>query len=501
MRIVGLLLSFVLPFSTAAAGAQPAPPPPRAYAAAMTDFVERLRATPNAPPGTVVLVTQGERTVFAGAYGYRNLATRAPMTLDTPVYNASLTKSYTGLLAAMLDADGTLPLSTSLADIWPGLRLPGSLNPRSIRVPQLLSHSMPFNADGLQYRSYVTGEGLDPPAVAAHLAAHAEPREAVFRYANTGPVIWANMMQARTGVHWRDMLRRRVLQPLGMRHSSARAGDFSSDELALCHARWGGAWQPAPPKPDILMSAAGGMFTSGRDTSRFVQLFATDGASERGRIPAATLRRTWAREIGQERAFLGMQRTGYGLGWDLGTFEGQPAVGRGGTYTGCRSAILFLPDSGLGVVVLTNGDTGGHMHNEIIMKQAVDLWRDPAGAVARGAQRIADFHASAARVVARTDAEASQLAQARPADARLAASIAGRYVSDRAGSFDIRSAGDGLHIRLGVSSGRMMWLGGDSFLAVIDPEPEPQAVQFERDASGRALALTIDGERYARRAG
>lgn len=498
MPMLGLLLSFALPLQTVATPAQPAPTP-RAYAAAMADFVERMRATPNAPPGTVVLVTQGGQTLFARAYGYRNLKTRAPMTLDTPVYNASLTKSYTGLLAAVLDADGTLPLSTSLADVWPSLRLPGSLDSRRITAPQLLSHSMPFNADGLQYRSYVTGEGLDPPAVAAHLAAHAGPREPVFRYANTGPVIWAAMMQARTGVHWRDMLRRRILRPLGMRHSSASAGDFPSGELALCHARWGGAWQPAPPKPDILMSAAGGMFTSGRDTSRFVQLFATGGASARGRISAATLRRTWARESVQERQFLGMHRTGYGLGWDLGTFDGQPAVGRGGTYTGCRSAILFLPDSGLGVVVLTNGDTGGHLHNEIIMRHAVDLWRDPAGAAARGAQRIADFHASAARVVARTDSEAAALAQARPMDARFAGAIAGRYMSDRAGSLDVRRSGDGLQFRLGVSSGLLIRLAGDSVVAVIDPDPEPKPIKLERDASGRAVALTIDDERYARR--
>jgi CubicO group peptidase (beta-lactamase class C family) len=467
----------------------------------MGTFVERLRATPNAPPGTVVIVTMGGRTLFARAYGYRNLATRARMTLDTPIYNGSVTKSYTGLLAAMLDADGTLPLSASLADIWPGLRLPGSLDPGNIRAPQLLSHSMPFNADGLQYRSFVTGEGLDPPDVAAHLAAHAEPREPVFRYSNTGPVVWASMMQARTGTAWRDMLRRRILRPLGMRQSSASAGDFPADELALCHARWGGAWRPTAPKPDILMSAAGGMFTSGRDTARFVQMFATDGASERGRIPAATLRRTWAREIGQQNLFLGMQRTGYGLGWDLGTVRGERAVARGGTYVGCRSIVLFLPETGLGVVVLTNGDTAGHAHNEAILSHAVDLWSNQAGVAQRGAQRITDFHAYAERVVTRTDAEVSRLAQVRPLDPRLAASLAGRYVNERIGSFTVEPRGAELRLRHGVSSGRLMWLSGDSFLAVVDPDPGPEALEFERDASGRVVALNTDGDRYVRVSG
>lgn len=380
-------LAVGLPAPALTQPARPAPPAPRAYAAALGEFVERLRATPNAPPGTVVVVTLRGRTLFARASGYRNLATRAPMTLDTPVYNGSVTKSYTGLLAAMLDGDGTMPLSTSLADIWPNLRLPGSIDPRGVTAARLLSHSMPFNADGLQYRGYVTGEGLDPPAVAVHLAAHAQPREPVFRYANTGPVIWGTMMQVRTGVPWRDMLRSRILAPLGMTRTSASAGDFPRDQLALCHARWAGAWQPTPPKPDMLMSAAGGMFASGRDTARFVQLFATDGASARGRIPARTLRRTWARESANRQEFLGMQRDGYGLGWDLGTILGQPMVSRGGTFTGCRSVILFLPESGLGVVVLTNGDTAGHAHNEAILAQAVDLWTGPPGAAERGARK------------------------------------------------------------------------------------------------------------------
>jgi CubicO group peptidase (beta-lactamase class C family) len=498
MHRVRFLLPAWLVLSAASAGAQPTVST-RAYAAAMTRFVDGLRATPNAPPGTVVVVTLRGETLFARASGYRNLATGARMTLDTPVYNASLTKSYTGLLAAMLDADGTLPLSTSLADIWPNLRLPGALDPRTIRTPQLLSHSMPFDADALQYRSYVTGEGLSPPEVAEHLAAHATPREPVFRYANTGPVVWAAMMQARTGVHWRDMLRRRVLQPLGMRRSSARAEDFPQGELALCHARWAGSWRPAAPKPEIVMSAAGGMFTSARDTARFVKMFATDGASERGRISAKTLRRTWMREIGQKRLFLGMERDGYGLGWDLGTFAGHEAVARGGTYTGCRSAIMFLPKSGLGVVVLSNGDAAGHLHNEMILAQAVDLFHDRAGAHARGAKRVADYHESAARAIARTDESASRLAEARPADAPLAASIAGRYVSDRAGTFQVIASGGELQIRHGVASGRLLWLGGDTLLAVVDPEPRPEPLKVERDAAGLVIALTLEGQRFTRR--
>lgn len=496
VRAVIMIALLTLPARPLAA--QPAPAPATGYAEALDRFIRALRATPNAPPGTVVLVTHRERVLFARAYGTRNLATRAPMTLDTPVYNASVTKAYTGLLAAMLDADGTMPLSTSVADIWPGMRMPGGIDPQALTASRLLSHSAPVDIGGLSFRSVVTGEGVGVADVAAFLSRHAAPREPVFDYDNSGPFTAATMMAVRAGMPWHDLLRRRVLAPLGMRRSSSRTEDFRRDELAICHARTAGHWQPTAPKPTALMNAAGGMFTSGNDAARFIQLFATDGASAGGVIPAAVLRRTWQRESVQNRTLWGMRRDGYGLGWDLGSFEGHRFVSRSGAYAGCRPIIAFLPENGLGVVVLSNGDAAANTHNVAILAQAIDLWSSADGAAARAATRIASYHAAAAQEVARADMPHPQLAQVRPIVAREAHAFRGRYVNDRLGTIGVSGQRGVLRLRLGASSGRLLWTGGDSFLAVIDPDPGPEQLRFERDAAGRVTALIVDDDRYAR---
>jgi CubicO group peptidase (beta-lactamase class C family) len=475
-----------------------AEPTAAAYAGALGDYIERLRATPAAPPGTVVVVTHRGRTLFARAYGTRDLATGAPMTLDTPIYNASVTKAYTGLLAAMLDAEGKLPLAATPADVWPGLKLPPGIDAAGVTIARMLSHSAPINADGLVWRSVVTGEGVRAADVPAHLSAHAAPREAAFEYSNAGPFLWAAMAEARTGIAWRDLLKRRILAPLAMRRSSARTKDFRASELALCHARSAGAWLATAPKPTALMNAAGGMFTSGRDAARFVQLFATDGASARGRIPAAVLRRTWQRQSVQTRDFSGMKRDGYGLGWDLGTFVGQRFVSRSGGYAGCRAIVLFLPESGLGITVLTNGDAAANAHNAAIIAQAIDLWHGDEGAATRGEGRIADYHRVAASEVARIDRPHPRLAEVRPLDAASWADAPGRYLNARLGSAEVRRAGGGLELRFGVSRGRLMWLGGDEFLATVEPDPSPEPLHFERGADGGPAAFVIDGDRYQR---
>lgn len=501
MRVSHVLAVLVSGAVALPAGAQTgAAPPPmaRAYAGALHDYITRLRAVPGAPPGTVVLVTHGGRTLFAHAYGVRDVESGAPMTLDTPVYNGSVTKAYTGLLAAMLDADGTLPLDTSITDAWPALRPPTGIDPRTVTARRLLSHSAPINADGLSYRTVVTGEGIDVDGVVHHLATHIRAREPGFDYSNSGPVIWAAMAETRTGLHWRDLVRRRVLGPLGMARTTGRTEDFQRGELALCHARSGGRWLATAPKPTLLMSAAGGMFASGNDTARFIQLFATDGASARGRIPAAVLRRTWQQESAQDTDIFGTHRDGYGLGWDLGTVLGQRLVSRSGGYVGCRSMALFLPESGLGVVVLTNGDAAANTHNSAIFTQAIDLWLDAAGARERGAQRIASYHTAAAREMTRVDAVDPRLARVRPLAPAAQRAIAGRYVNDRLGMIKATPAGTGVALRLGVARGQMLWTGGDSFIAAFAPDPGYEGFQLERDSSGAPVALIFDDDRYVR---
>ena len=490
-----------LPIPAAAQPARPAPSAQRDYAALLGGYIDRLRSIPGAPPGTVVLVTHRGRTLFARAYGVRDVSSGAPMTLDTPVYNGSVTKAYTGLLAAMLDADGTLSLDTSITDAWPALRPPAGIDSRAVTARRLLSHSAPINADGLSYRTVVTGEGIGVDGLVHHLATHVRARAPGFDYSNSGPVIWAAMAETRTGLHWRDLLRRRVLAPLGMTRTTGRTEDFPRGELALCHARSGGRWLATDPKPTLLMSAAGGMFASGNDTARFIQLFATDGASARGRIPAAILRRTWQQESVQDTNIFGTHRDGYGLGWDLGTVLGQRFVSRSGGYVGCRSMALFLPESGLGVVVLTNGDAAANTHNSAIFTQAIDLWLDAAGARERGAQRIASYHAAAAQEMARVDAADPRLAQVRPLEPAAQRAIAGRYVNDRLGTIEATAAGTGVALRLGIARGQLLWTGGDSFIAAFAPDPSYEAFQLERDPAGAPVALIFDDDRYVRKPG
>jgi CubicO group peptidase (beta-lactamase class C family) len=116
-------------------------------------LVEQVRAEGDLPPGFALIVTRGEEVLYEEAYGLRDAASDAPLTLDTPIISASISKSHIALLAARLDAQGVLSLDATLHDVWPELTLPAPLDPRTISVRRLLSHSSGMNDNWLDLRS------------------------------------------------------------------------------------------------------------------------------------------------------------------------------------------------------------------------------------------------------------------------------------------------------------------------------------------------------------
>lgn len=498
--LAGMLGALALVAS--AASAAPAIKAPSSAAAArdLAAFIDRIRSEPYAPPGFVVLVIRGGDTVFERAYGMRNLATRAPMTLDTPIYGGSVTKAYTGLLAAILEREGVLPVSASLADVWPGLSLPRGLDPNRITAAALLSHSSGLDAGGLQVRTR-TGQ-FAMADVPIHLSRWAEPEGSPgFVYSNLGPFLYSAMVEARTGRSWREAMNHKVLVPLGLRHTVLRVEDYPKDGLARCHVRAGGRWRSIGLKPTPVLIAAGGHYASGRDTAAFLKVFLTDGSSAGGRIPASVLRRTWERFSVQDKSLWGLHRDGYGLGWDLGVYDGHRFVARSGGWNGCRSHAFLFPEEDLGVVVFSVGDAAVNTFNTAILEQAVDLWTQSPVAGRRAEDRVANYRAISANEAAMIDATDAARSRRWPVDAAVARAVVGFYENLRLGRFEVVERRGRLEVVFGVWGGDLVPTGADTFHFVERGAAGTETVRLIRDASGAVVALQWDDDRFERLVG
>jgi len=459
-------------------------------------FIDRLRATPNAPPGFIVIAVHKGTTVFERAYGTRDVRTNAPMTLDTPLYNASLTKAYTGVLASLLHHNGTLPLTTNLTDIWPTLQLPNPLKAENVTAAKLLSHSSQIFDGGLQHQSNATGT-YRLAEVPAHLARYATPA-ASFRYSNFGPFLYSAVAEVRTGETWHRALKRLVLKPLGLNATTTRLEDLRPDEVGQCHVVRGGAWRRVPPKQTAVLNAAGGMYATARDTAKFLKVFTTDGAAARGKISPHVLRYTWQPQAKQDVDFGGFKRDSYGLGWDLGAYEGRRYVSRAGGYYGCRSYALWLPEEKFGIAVLSGGDAGANrLHLQLLM-QALDMWIRHPEAASRAGPRIAAYHKAAAAEVAGHQTLDSRLTNPAPLDARVAERATGVYINDRLGRIVVSRINRGLTLKSGVFEGDLVPLAEGGFLFHDLASLETSAFKFIGGPAGKYEAFELDDDRYDR---
>lgn len=444
-------------------------------------FVERLRQDPSAPPGFAIVVVEGSNTVFERAYGTRDLRTKAPLTLDSPIYIASTTKSFVGLLAAQLDAAGVLSLDATMRDVWPTISLPPPLDPAKVTARAFLSHVSGIESPVLGWRYSDTGD-YRSEEVPAILSRYAVPANRAFDYGNIGPVIYTAMAEARLKQSWRDALRKYVAQPLKLKHTSARLEDFAPVEIGQCHARWGGRWTVAPQKPTVLLDAGGGILSSARDSGIYLKAFTSDGKSTGGAIPAAVLRETYKKAAAQDRDFFGFHRSGYGLGWDLSEYGPHRVVSRSGGYPGCRSIMVFLPEERFGLLVYSLSDAGANLFGTTVVQQAIDYWTNNPRADSRAAERLSTFATEAAKSIREADAVPTL-----PADrsAGVSPDYVGSYESPGRGRVAISMHPDGMEAAAGALRLLLVPEAKDQFAAYDATVPgPPRPLKFRRNAAG-----------------
>jgi CubicO group peptidase (beta-lactamase class C family) len=337
----------------AAAQAQPSAPDP---AVQIMTWVEQVLAT-GATPGMAVAVVKGDSVLLAHGFGVADAATGQPATDSTRFYIASTTKAFTALAAAILDQRGVLRLDAPLSALLPAARLHEGLSANAITLRDLLGMRNGIDDGPVVLRTAYTGEFTTPELIAL-LREHPPARTGrAFRYSNIGFNVAGLVLERRFSRPWRDVVREQVLDPLGMRSTSALVSSVPTYHLAMPHDFVDGRLARIPLlKGDRTMHAAGGHFTTAGDLARFLvaQMNAGRVRGQRG-VPAAAIAETHRRTVEQDRQFSFVRRTGWGLGWDIATYDGMTLYQRNGGFSGYYSHLSFIPERGIGVAVTANG--------------------------------------------------------------------------------------------------------------------------------------------------
>jgi CubicO group peptidase (beta-lactamase class C family) len=149
-----------------------------------------------------------------------------------------------------------------------------------------------------------------------------------------------------------------IFRPLAMNSTTFDMARALKGDYALPHAfdpdgrvalaRMDNNYSVVPHRP------AGGVWTSAHDLIRYVQLELGKGVLDGKRIVSEeniVERRKPQIPTGEEES--------YGMGLSISTRYGVTVVHHGGSLFGYKSDLMYLPDHGVGAVILTNSDRGG----------------------------------------------------------------------------------------------------------------------------------------------
>ncbi len=346
--------------------------------AGLKDFdahVARVQAEFGVPGLAVAIVKDGE-VVLAKGYGVRELGRPEPVDADTLFAIASNTKAFTAAGLALLVDEGKLAWDDRVSDRLPWFRMSDPYVTRALTVRDLLTHrsGLALGAGDLLFwpaTDLTTREVVerlkDVPLAGSFRDGYAYDN---ILYAAAGLVL-----EEISGRSWGDFMRERLFAPVGMTATLPNCLELKPGaNAATGHAKYDFKdLRPVPPLAWDNAAAAGGIYSGVNDMAKWIavqlaggRLPAAPDGSERTLFTADRQKEMWSVVTpitpGEPKvAALKVTRPnflGYGLGWFLSDYRGHKLVAHTGGWPGQVSKVVLAPALGLGVVVLTNAESG-----------------------------------------------------------------------------------------------------------------------------------------------
>ena len=336
----------------------------------LDDRFTRLRDDARIPGVAWGVVRDGSFVHAGGAGTTRDGEDRRP-DADSVFRIASMTKSFTASTVLLLRDEGRLSLDEPVASYVPepaGWRLP-TADSTPVTVRQLLTMSAGLPTDD-PWGDRQQGLALDRFAeLLAAGPSFAWPPGTVFDYSNLGYGILGRVVTTVAGREYREVVRDRLLGPLGMTATSYVADDVSEPRLAHGYARRGEETLVREgTDPYGALASMGGVFSCVADLARWVAGF-TDAFPARDDPEGGhPLGRSTRREMQQLHRLIEPEilahapdaeprAIAYGYGYGLFVLA-EPGLGtivsHAGGYPGFGSHMAWHPASSLGVIGLGN---------------------------------------------------------------------------------------------------------------------------------------------------
>lgn len=338
--------------------------------------LDDLIAAHKIPGASVAVLT--EQGVAEAASGTINKNTGVETTTDTVFQIGSITKVWTATLIMMLVDEGLLDLDEPVVRYLPEFKVADAEVTSRVTLRHLLSHSSGICGDHI----LDTGRGDDN--LERYIETCGELGQehelgATMSYCNTGYSVSGRIIEKITGKVWDQVLRERIIVPLGLTHTNTLPEEALLHRTAAGHVKAPGADAPEVAPFWMLPRSAGpaGLVNAtAAEVIAFARLHLDEGRAPDGTqllSPAAVKQMQEPQIDVPDRYTLGDK---WGLGWILFDWGGHRLFGHDGSTVGQYAFLRVLPDPRVAICLLTNGGEASNAFKEIcaeVMKEVAGI--------------------------------------------------------------------------------------------------------------------------------
>jgi CubicO group peptidase (beta-lactamase class C family) len=317
-------------------------------------------------PGLSVAVVKGDSVIYARGFGVLRIGEPARVTPETMFAIGSISKSFTAAALAMLVDQGKIRWDDPVGTRLPGFALADPVASSGTTIRDLLSHRTGLPGENTVFW------GSDVPRAEIvrrirFLPVRAPPRTQ-FEYQNLAFVAAGEVVPAMTGKSWDHFISERIFGPLGMARATTSVGTLSQfNNVASPHAPIDGRTQPIGWLNLDNAGAAGSIVASALEMTKYLRLQLGKGTYEGKRILSDSVVRQMHSgstivplESSIAPAFPDAHFIEYGLGWFRQDYHDHLIIQHGGQTDGMHANLAFMPELGVGLVVLTNSVMFGY---------------------------------------------------------------------------------------------------------------------------------------------
>lgn len=315
-------------------------------------------------PGIAVSVIKDGKIIHLKGYGVGSIKTNQKVDENTLFGVASNTKAFTAAALGMLVDEKKINWDTKVTDVIPEFKMYDAYVTSEFTIRDLLTHRSGLGLGAGDLMIWPDSSTVNKQQL-IHNLRYLKPVSsfrAKYDYDNLMYIVAGEVVARVSGITYEKFIENRIIDPLQMTKTAVswyRLKDKSN--VIDGHAPYEGKLLPVGLSFGEIANAAAGIYSNVTDMSKWI-LAMMNGGKYGAQLDKKLFSLAVAKELWTPQTIIGggnpTSFSSYGLGWFLSNVNGAFQATHTGGLSGIVTQVTILPEMKLGIIVLTNQQSG-----------------------------------------------------------------------------------------------------------------------------------------------